>query len=58
MTPGEDRRAVRQRGAKILALGLVWGIGVLALLVERGSIHRVQDGASRPVPARTAGRLR
>lgn len=51
MTPGEDRRAARQRVAKILALGLLWGIGVLALVVERWPAHQ---RASNAPPARTS----
>lgn len=35
MTPDPDaeKKKARERVAKILALGLVWGVGVLALLV-------------------------
>lgn len=55
MTPGEDRRAARQRVAKILALGLLWGIGVLALVVERAPTHR---RAPAPAAARTTAATR
>lgn len=34
MTSDPDRREARERVKKILALGLIWGAGVLALLVE------------------------
>ena len=32
MTP-DDTTAAKDRALKILALGLVWGVGVLALLI-------------------------
>jgi hypothetical protein len=55
MTSGEDRRAERQRVGKILALGLLWAIGVLALVVERAPTHR---RVPTPTAARSAGHIR
>jgi hypothetical protein len=31
--PAAEKKEARERVAKILALGLIWGVGVLALLV-------------------------
>lgn len=55
MTSGADRRLARQRVEKILALGLIWGIGVLALLSDHVPSRRPAAN-TRATPA-TAARL-
>jgi hypothetical protein len=51
VTSGIDRRLLRDRTGKILALGLVWGIAVLALLSERlGSKPARVRAAQTPAP--------
>jgi len=41
VTTGLDRRLMRDRAGKILALGLIWGIAVLALLVRAIQLGRL-----------------
>jgi hypothetical protein len=51
VTTGLDRRLMRDRAGKIVALGLIWGIAVLALLSERLGNKPARAAAARtPAP--------
>ena len=56
-TPKDEDRGNRQRVSKILALGLIWAVGVLALVVERWpSTHRAPGARPGAVVDRAAPR--
>jgi hypothetical protein len=56
-TPKERDRWKSQRVSKILALGLIWAVGVLALVVERWpSKHRAPGARPGAVVDRAAPR--